>query len=149
MVQHCLGKKHRKNVLDAPKKEQVVKKIQSSVKRMSNDTVGTRDVLLPHKVYRCGALYACAKSNIPIDYLFDLEDWLGFHTSESLGHRSDLVRQYVKACVETIMFDLKRYIKAGCFDEFSTTFDGTPSFAEAEAIILRIVSKNMTSTNLW
>ena len=41
------------------------------------------------------------------------------------------------------MSDLKQYIKEGCFKEFSIKFDGTPSFAEAECIILRIVSKKI------
>eukprot|EP00957_Ditylum_brightwellii_P152672 11621508-Ditylum_brightwellii.AAC.1 len=90
MVQHCEAGKHISNRDSATKKAQRVQKIQSSVKRMDNNAVGAHGVDKLDKFYRCGALYACARSNIPVDYIFDHGDWLGLHTKESLGHRSDL-----------------------------------------------------------
>ena len=41
------------------------------------------------------------------------------------------------------IIDRLRFIIGGdtSFDEYSITFDGTPSFAEAEAIIIRFVTK--------
>lgn len=35
--------------------------------------------------------------------------------------------------------------EAGCFKEFAITFDGTPSLAEAEAIIVRTVRSRTVS----
>ena len=37
--------------------------------------------------------------------------------------------------------EIIRLIKTKCFDNYSTLFDGTASFAAAEAIILRLVTK--------
>ena len=36
---------------------------------------------------------------------------------------------------------------AGCFKEFAITFDGTPSLAEAEAIIVRTVRSRTVSSD--
>eukprot|EP00957_Ditylum_brightwellii_P075945 5772348-Ditylum_brightwellii.AAC.1 len=65
MAHHCKGKKHISNRDSAPKKAQRMQKIQSSVKCMDNNAVGACGVDKLDKFYRCGALYVCARSNIP------------------------------------------------------------------------------------
>ena len=42
----------------------------------------------------------------------------------------------------TINDDMRSIILKGSFIEFSITFDGTPAFAEAEAVIIRVVTKD-------
>ena len=42
----------------------------------------------------------------------------------------------------TLIGDIKDVLNKGSFREFSISFDGTPAFAEAEAIIIRVVTKD-------
>ena len=43
---------------------------------------------------------------------------------------------------KTITGDIWDILNKGSFSEFSITFDGTPAFAEAEAVIIRVVTKD-------
>lgn len=61
----------------------------------------------------------------------------------SLGNCGDLVNM-CSASLLVSLLDRVRCIACGdeAFNEYSITFDGTPSFAEAEAIVLRFVTKD-------
>eukprot|EP00957_Ditylum_brightwellii_P187792 14299190-Ditylum_brightwellii.AAC.1 len=78
---------------------------------MDTNAVGAHEVGELDKFYRCGALYACARSNIPVDYLFDLGDWLGLHTKESIGHRSNLGKDIVIHLLKTLLEELGLALK--------------------------------------
>ena len=41
----------------------------------------------------------------------------------------------------TLREDIRMILSKGSYTEFSLTFDGTPAFAEAEAVIIRVVTK--------
>ena len=63
------------------------------------------------------------------------EYWVHKYSKHTLGNRSDLVKMCLKPVLDTVI-DRLRFIISGdaSFDEYSITFDGTPSFAGAEAI---------------
>ena len=44
--------------------------------------------------------------------------------------------------MNTLIDDIRNVVGKGSFAEFSLTFDGTPAFAEAEAIIIRVVTRD-------
>ena len=95
------------------------------------------------KEYRCQAMLAAAHANTTITEIIDLDkQWVQSYSNRKLGGRNDLVNMCAKPVLDTIIERL-RFIISGdsSFDEYSITFDGTPSFAEAEAITLRFVTK--------
>ena len=95
------------------------------------------------KEYRYDALLAAAQANTPIKEIIDLgESWLEKYTGLTLGNRGDLVNMCASAVLDTIIERLCYIIGSDAsFDEYSITFDGTPSFAEAEAITIHFVTK--------
>ena len=87
-------------------------------------------------------MIAAANGNVPFKAIKHFADWANPYANISVGHTTDLVRNYIGMIVATIKEDIRNLLSEGCHAEFSLTFDGTPAFAEAEAIIIRVVTKD-------
>ena len=72
-------KKHQENVPKALLKRE---KMQRTISIIPKTVVGTVCIENETKQYRCGAFFAAAKANIPIDSLFDLNEWMMKHTNK-------------------------------------------------------------------
>ena len=59
----------------------------------------------------------------------------------SLGYARELPLQYPKMLLDNQTEEIIKLIKTKCFVNYYTLFNGTASFASAEAIILRLVTK--------
>ena len=59
----------------------------------------------------------------------------------SLGDASNIPKEYTKVVLESFKQDNIDVMKKS-FNEFGLIFDGTPSFAEAEAVKVRVVTHN-------
>ena len=95
------------------------------------------------KDYRCKAIIAAGKSNTPITEIIELgKFWMDMYSGYTLGSDTDMVNAFAKPVLTTLIERISSILcGGGCFDEYSVTFDGTPSFAEAEAIVIRCVTK--------
>ena len=115
---------------------------QRALPFVNENAVGSKLVDSSNRYYRCEGLFAAAKANITIESLCQVEEyWVRDYSKKNLGHKTDLVRQYIGAALNTVIDDLKKFLHHHCFEEYAIVFDGSPSFAEAECINIRIVSK--------
>ena len=99
---------------------------------------------MPHmKGYRCNAIIAAGKCSTPISEIIELgETWVNDYAGCTLGNPTDLPNAFAKPVWDSLNERISSILcGGGCFNEFSVTFDGTPSFAEAEAIVIRCVTK--------
>ena len=94
--------------------------------------------------YRCSAIIAAAKSNTPISEIVEIgRSWVDKYSGYSLGSRTDIVTAFSKPILNSLIQRIRSILcGGGCFPEYSVIFDGTPSFAEAEAVVIRCVTKN-------
>ena len=113
--------------------------LQAMVKMGSNPIV----VSPVEKVYRTNRLKTIAMANISLSALSEITPFLDYYTKEGLrvGWARDLARLYSKPVRESLVHELQEMISC-CHNYFSITLDGTPSFAEAECVILRVVTKD-------
>ena len=93
-------------------------------------------------LYRMNCIKAIAKANISIHGLEDMKEFLDFYSKDglSIGYPREICRTHVKT-VRSMLLDQLKTLTKHCFEEFSISLDGTPSFAEAECIMLRIVTR--------
>lgn len=71
------------------------------------------------------------------------EDFINEYAECTFAGPSDAVRLIAGPVLKTLVQRICQILSGdGCYDEFGCTFDGTPSFAEAEAITIRIVTKD-------
>ena len=96
------------------------------------------------KAHRMEALKQIARANISVEAFQEISPWIDSISKEglSLGYAKDLTREYAKLLLENQIEEMILLFKNKCFENYSTIFDGTPSFADAEAIILRMVTKD-------
>ena len=141
MVEHCDTQKHIKNLKESKTIDGKSLVHQTITKIDEKKKCGSISGKL--KEYRCDSLLAAAQAYTPITEINDLgECFLEKYTGHTLGNRGDLVNMCARPVLDTIIERL-RFIISGdaSFDEYSITFDGTPSFAEAEAITICFVTK--------
>ena len=133
MLQHTTSDRHLKG------KE--INLFQRSVLHIDKDTKCMS--LHPDIIsYRACALVAAAKANIPISALIELSsEWCDKFSGYTVGGRCGIVRVIAPTVLRIIIDDLRIFLTRGCFEEYGITFDGTPSFAEAEAIVIRFETK--------
>ena len=138
MSRHCEIKDHCVKVERKKKGDKILH--QRSLKYVDTMqegmTVGDKE-----KEYRCGSLIAAANGNVPFKAIKYFSDWATPYTNMTVGHTTDLTRNYIGMIMATIKEDTRKILNDGSYPEFSLTFDGTPAFAEAEAIIIRVVTK--------
>ena len=93
-------------------------------------------------MYRMNCVKAIARANISLTSLEDLKPWLDYYSKDGLtiGAPMELVRNFAKPVSTSLIHEMRGVLNC-CYGEFSISLDGTPSFAEAECVILRIVTK--------
>ena len=98
----------------------------------------------PTLAYRMKAMIAAGLHNIPVANVTALaEDWVNEYAHETLGNAGDFVALTAPALRAAIIERIRDIVGGlGCFDEFAVKFDGTPSFAEVEAVVIRFVTKD-------
>ena len=96
------------------------------------------------KVYRMETLKVKAKAQLSMNCLEEMRSWIDLYSKPgcSIGNPRDVVRNYAKPLRQVLMNEMKD-IFFKCHPEYSISLDGTPSFAEAECIIIRIVTKHL------
>ena len=97
---------------------------------------------IEEKEYRCGSLIAAAKGNVPLTAIKYFAEWANPYAKMLVGDVKKLMNSYISMVMETLIDNIKTILHEGSFDEFSITFDGTPAFAEAEAVVIRVVTKD-------
>ena len=139
MHKHIENKIHLKKI--EQKKKGILTLQQRSLRHEDSQLKGMT-VPIEEKEYRCGSLIAAANGNAPLTCIKYFADWANPYAKMTVCNEKDLLRSYVSMVLTTITDDIKNVIKKGSFIEYSVTFDGTPSFAEAEAVIIRVVTKD-------
>ena len=138
MHTHISTKKHKTNVISFRLNNQ--KCTQAMVHLNTNSTVLSPE----EKVYRMNLLKTVALANVSLNSLSDMAPFLDFYTKEGLnvGWARDLARGYAKHVKEGLVLEVKDLLGKS-YKQFSISLDGTPSFAEAECVILRVVTKDL------
>jgi len=135
------SKKHKE--LYQKKMAGAVKLHQQSVKLVDKKAKGS-ELSDDLKDYRFKALISAAKHNVPTEAMKGLcQDFVDEYAGLTFGDGSDVVSLAAGPLLETLVLRIRQILSGeGCYDEFGVTFDGTPSFAEAEAIVFRVVTKD-------
>ena len=96
------------------------------------------------KVYRMSLIKAVVKAIISLSSLDDLRDFLDMYSKPglSVGERSALAKNYAAPVRDALIGELRQLVCL-CYSDYSISLDGTPSFAEAECVILRMVTKDL------
>jgi hypothetical protein len=107
------------------------------------------DVSVESNYFRVDALESIATANITIAGLEEMRGCLEKYSKpgHTLGYVRDIPRYYAKTLHGILKMEIKRMISAR-FDSFGLIFYGTPSFAEAEAIKIRLVTKSFDMVEL-
>ena len=95
------------------------------------------------KVHRLSALKAVAGTNISAATFGELTAWIDSYSGPGLqvGDVKNLIRDYAETTLDSIINNI-RLTQRNTFTEYSLSMDGTPSFAHAECIIVRFVSRS-------
>ena len=85
------------------------------------------------KDYRCNAIITADESNTPIIEIIKLgKSWVDEYSGYTLGSETDIINSFEKSVLPTLIERISCILcGGGCFDEYSVTFDGAPSVAEA------------------
>lgn len=138
---HVNTDKHKKNLAEA--RSSKVPLYQEGIKNVDPHAMGAHQDT-PRLAYQMKAMIAAGKHNIPVTNVAGLaEDCVDDYADETLGNVGDFSALAAPAVHKAITERIRDILAGhGCYDEFAVTFDGTPSFAEAEAVIVRIVTKD-------
>lgn len=141
MHRHTIKPTHIKNLARAQSSE--VPLYQEGLQCVDNHAMGAHQDT-PRLAYQMKAMIAAGLHNIPVTNVVGLaEDWVDDYAHETLGNRSDFVALTAPALRTAIIKQIRDIVGGnGSFDEYAVTFDGTPSFAEAEAVVVRVVTKD-------
>ena len=114
---------------------------QTSIKRLKPHNEDVNACSSMTTKHRISALRAIATANMPLTALATIAPWIDSisKTGLTLGRVSNIPRNYVAMLHSQLRTEMILFVK-NSFLEFGITFDGTPSFAEAEAIKIRVVT---------
>ena len=96
------------------------------------------------KAYRFKALNATAKYNVLTEgTAVFCKDWFDEYAGCTFGYPTDVVSLAYTTLLATLMLRIRKILSGNrVYDEFGVTFDGTLSFEEAEAIVVRAVTND-------
>lgn len=141
MQRHILSTNHKNNI-DNLKESKVKTTVTiTQLKSVKGDNERQHSVTPEIQAYRCEALRQVGKANISLSSFGNLSAWIDKNSQSnlSLGYATDLPRSYAETVLGQLIKEI-RDLSLNCFPEYGIIFDGTPSFAEAEAIKLRFVT---------
>ena len=100
------------------------------------------EISFEQKVYRMNCIKAIARTNISLTSLEDLKFWLDYYSKDglSIDIPMELVRDFAQPVSQSLVHESRGVLNC-CYGEFSISLDENPSFAEAECVILRIITK--------
>jgi hypothetical protein len=149
VTQHLAGKKHQDNWANMKKRSGTSTVQQESLDdttRLCEERRSKHGHLTAKmKAYRVTALRGAYQSNISLCQLGRLDKaFIGaFRQPDvSLGHADDLAKEYGGLLREQEMNKLRDRLKK-CYPQFATISDGTPTFAKAEAMMIRLVTHDL------
>ena len=84
------------------------------------------------------ALITAVKYNVSTEGIAGLcKDWVDEYSGCTFGDPTDVVSLASTTLLDTLMLRIQQILSGnGVYDEFGVTFDGTPSFEQAEAIVV-------------
>lgn len=139
LKQHISGKKHKTSKQRKEDEKHTFSRTQliENALRESNSTLEDRE-----RSYRINALLEVAKANIAIDQLGEIKDWIQSNAKPGLrrGSLSNMASDFAKPALDILIKEMHRILRRS-YPEFSLTIDGTPSFAKAECVLIRFVTK--------
>ena len=132
---HCGNPVHKKQLIEWKEKKEKQSRLQCSPHDVP-------DIEETSTNFRIEALRAIASANIPLTALEDMRSFIEYFSKPGyrLGHVRDIPRNYAGILHRTLKMEIKHVLNRS-FNQFGLIFDGTPSFAEAEAIKIRVVTK--------
>ena len=144
LKQHIVGKQHQGFRMSKEGNKKRMENIAVALSKEPELVVSDEE-----RTFRVTALFEIAKANIAVKQLQEISHWIQQHAKPglTLGHGSDLVRTYAQPALEILLKQICD-IQLSAFPEYSISMDGTPSFAEAECIILRFVTKDLNIVEL-
>ena len=141
MKRHIAFDTHKRK-LKAKSENKVKKSVTlDQLKRTRDDTYRQYTIPPDIQAYRCEALKEVAKANISFKSFGDMSQWIDRNSKShlSIGTATDLSRAYSETVLQQLIEEF-RVISTKCYPEYGIIFDGTPTFAEAEAIKIRFVT---------
>ena len=138
--QHICGKKHKTKLSIWNNKKIARQKtiINVNTTMKSKALIGqtlTEDI----RAFRMDALHEVCKSNISVKSFGCMVPWIEQISSKSIGHICNLSDTYAPMLHHHLMEEIVILLEK-CYPQFGTVNDGTPCFAKAEAVALRVVS---------
>ena len=130
------------------KKNEGHRNLQQRSLTHGDSTIRGMSLSREEKEYRCGSLIAAANGNAPLKCIKYFADWSNQYAKMTVCNEKDLIRSYISMVMTTLVEDIRKVVNQGSFKEFSLTFDGTPAFAEAEAVIIRVVTRDYNIVEL-
>ena len=129
---------HHENLQKWKENKLTQRTIREGMKGCNEATSNTCLVTTKHRI---SALRAIASANMPLSALESLAPWIDSISKPglTLGGVKEIPRNYAAILHSQLRTEMKCMLKHS-FLEFGITFDGTPSFAVAEAIKIRFVT---------
>jgi hypothetical protein len=94
-------------------------------------------------LFRYDILLGALISNLPLASLNDFaKSSLNKHTLKNLGDSRDLFRDFGTFVREGQFDAIIHFLDQQCFPQFGFTFDGSPTFANAEAVSINVCTKD-------
>ena len=143
ILQHCEAKSHERKAAifddEKVKREKTLMQLGAVTTEVSPQALTDEQ-----RQYRISALLACAKANLSMSSFQELAPWVDQHSKNglNLGWVKDIPRFWSSSCLDLLVTEIKNVLQ-NSFKEYGALWDGTPSFAEAEAIVLRGVTHNL------
>lgn len=143
MKRHADGKKHIEYLQKWKVNKITQQKYEASIKKDYKDNNVELRLTAENVVYRLGAVRQVAAANISFDAFAEMSSWIDQYTKDgySLGNVRDLSRQHSTRLLDIMIDECRRFLHNDCFKEYSIIFDGTPTFAKCEAIMIRVVTR--------
>ena len=140
--EHLATAKHRNQLPDflAKQNARQASLVEMVDRRAANGLQGQTLDRATHQYRRDVYAAILASPGISLRAFQGMKWMMDLHTGKDLGEVRDYSRNYLNEFKEDVVKHLKS-IFAGSFEQIATIIDGTPSFANAEAIIVRSVRK--------
>ena len=141
MQRHVSSINHKNNIHNLKESKVKTTVTISQLKSVKGDHERQHSITPEIQAYRCEALRQVEKASVALSSFGDLSAWIDKNSQSNLSidNALNLPRVYAETVLSQLIKEI-RALSLQCFPEYGITFDGTPSFAEAEVIKLRFVT---------